>query len=144
MELKEQNNVAGESKLVLLRAVVVCRCVVGAVEAHLRTEQDRRSNPMPSADQVFGELRFGSGPLSHEIVEELIAEAEVIVLRDLILLVVEDGIVRREASYGLDVITDGSISACDKQLRRRGVLDVGRMAFVLVPGRGRDCASSSA
>src|SRR5215471_5868289 len=87
---EEQDHVRGEGELILLGPVVVRGNVVGSLVSKFRAEENRRSHPVAPAKQMLRVLRPKPRPLASHIVEVLVADREVVVLRELILEVVND------------------------------------------------------
>ena len=70
--------VASDDELGLLGAEVVGLYVVAVFEAYLGAEEDGGADPVAVADEVLGVLGGVTGALALDVVDELVADGEVV------------------------------------------------------------------
>ena len=76
----EPDDVSGNQNLVFFGAGIERRIVVSSHEAHLRSKKNGASNPVSPADQVFGVARFIASSLTFYVVEEFVADGNIVLL----------------------------------------------------------------
>src|SRR5258708_16114673 len=132
--LKVKDEVAGYGELILLRAVVVSVAVPGAVEAHFGTDLDGAADPVAPHEGVLRVAVDETGALAFFVVEKVAAEAEEVVGRELLLEVVDDGVLGRGAALP----AGQAVGAVGVGLRLDGAADGGGFGLIHVPGLGGD------
>src|ERR1700760_3254141 len=85
------NQVHREGELVLFGTVVIRRAIIGMLEAELGTDRDDVGNPMSKGDAVLGVERLVAGPLATEVIEKIVADRDIVALREFLLQVVHSG-----------------------------------------------------
>src|SRR5580658_1352803 len=88
--LKEKDAIAGKHELALSGSVVVSACIVGMFPAEFRAEQHSASHPVAPSQQMLAVSSLKSRALAHNIVEELVADAEIILGTQLVLDIIND------------------------------------------------------
>src|SRR5580658_6451537 len=101
-------------------------------EPELRTEQNGGTYPVAPAQQVLSVRRAIPRPLASHVVKVFVADADVVMRRDLILLVVDDRPFRSVTGHFVSVVADSSVSAVNQKRRRGGVVHIGRVGLILI------------
>ena len=88
---KEKDYISGGGELILFQSVVVSGHIVGSLVSQLRPKQYGSPHPMAPTKHMLGVAGLEARSLPFVVVEEFVANAEVILLAQLLFQVIDNG-----------------------------------------------------